>query len=70
MTHINCATDQPAGQSTPSASPSHLEVELTINESPAPGWSRLWSWLLAPPQPGNRPSVEDSHGNAGVNHDG
>ena len=48
MTHCHCPTDQPTGQSTPDASPGRLEVELKITESPAPGWSRLWAWLLAP----------------------
>ena len=49
MTHSHCGTDPPTGQSTPDAPPS-LQVELKITESPAPGWSRLWAWLLAPPE--------------------
>ena len=49
MTHCHCPTVPPLGQSiTPDASLGHLEVELRITESPAPGWSRLWAWLLAP----------------------
>ena len=52
MTHCHCPTDPPLGQSIiPDASLGRLEVELKITESPAPGWSRLWAWLLAPQDP-------------------
>ena len=53
MTHCNCPTDSPTGQSASDAPPGRLEVELKITESPAPGWSRLWAWLLAPPEQDN-----------------
>jgi len=57
MTHAYSPTDPPLGQSTPDASPSHLEVELKVTEAPAPGWIRMWNWLLAP-----SPIDDDSQG--------
>ena len=49
MTHPYCPIDPSTGQSTtPDASPGRVEVELNITETPAPGWSRLWAWLLTP----------------------
>ena len=48
MTHCHSPTDPHPGQSAPDASPGRMEVELKVTESAAPGWSRLWAWLLAP----------------------
>ena len=48
MARINSEPKPHCGQSKPDSSPGRLEVELKINKSPAPGWSRLWAWLLAP----------------------
>ena len=60
MTHCHCPTDQPNGQSTPAASPGRMEVEVKITESPAPGWSRLWAWLLAPQDPPAEAEPDDT----------
>ena len=37
------------------------EVSLIVRrlQKPSPGWSRLWHWLLAPPQDRNHNSEDD-----------
>jgi hypothetical protein len=47
MTRCHYPTDQFAGQLEPTASPDQLHVELKTAESAAPGWLRLWAWLLS-----------------------
>ena len=48
MTQRHSPTDPPPGQSAPDASPGHVQVDLNVTESAAPGWPRLWAWLLSP----------------------
>ena len=60
MTHCYSPTDPPPGQPTPRASPGHLEVELKITESAAPGWIRIWAWLLTPEEPPAEAEPDDT----------